>query len=215
MSYTTRRHWIIFSVTALVAILAPLWTGSAFGTITLSQDFDTGSLNTDLSDISGVSGNTVTLVPRRNGIGAYGADWLWEMYFRADGVQGLTPRFQIPPPLANVSSASRFVHSYDQVNWQYFSNGSVDGAGYYQFSPSAPFTQNQVYVSIALPYPTSWTDSFVASIKGNPYVMPTASSDLNLIIGHTPAQRAGTTTASCIMMTWAAAFPRCPCMASI
>jgi hypothetical protein len=105
-------------------------------------------------------------------------------------VQGIAPQFRVIPPLAGLKSAHRLVYSYDNVNWQYFNNGSLSG-GYYNFSNNSAFTQNQVYVAIMPQYPTSKTDAFVASVKNNPCVHPTVSSDSNLAIGHTPGTAGG------------------------
>ncbi len=183
--FRCRGMWLWCASILLAGLALP---DRALATITLSEDFDGASLNTNASS---ASGSTVTLVPRYTApLSSYGPTWWWSLAFRADGVQGLTVQFRLPAPLADLESQDRFVYSYDNVNWQYFDNGAVNGSEY-DFSNNSPFTQNTVYVAIMFPYPTSKTDAFVASVKSNPYVQPTASSDANLMIGHTPGTAGG------------------------
>lgn len=182
---SSRRHWIIICAIIAAASVPFVFGGAAGAAIVLSQNFDSGSL--DVAGSSVVT-TTVTLDPRKTSPGTYGPNWWWSLYFRADGVQGLTPQFRIPYPIAGLRAAHRLVYSYDNVTWQYFNNGSVTGSGtsaVYNFSNSAAFTQNQVYVAIMPPYPISKTEALVASVKGSPYVRPTISGDANLVIGHT------------------------------
>ena len=184
----SQQSWgVRFWAAALFIAAAFILPQKAFGTITLSEDFDGGSLDTANST---ASGTTVTLVPRdqprlatdRPGGGRWPSGPM--------GVQGLTVQFRLPSPLAGLECQDRFVYSYDNVNWQYFDNGTINGSEY-DFSNNSAFTQNTVYVAIMFPYPTWKTDAFVASIKSNSYVQPTASSDANLIIGHTPGTAGG------------------------
>jgi hypothetical protein len=176
-----RPRCVVSRLLAAAAIVAALSCRPAAAAITLSEEFDGGSLNVPLSPVTGA---TVTLDPRKTSPGTYGPNWWWALYFQADGVQGVKPAFNIPSPLAGLKPGHRLVYSYDNANWQYFDNGSISGSVYY-FSNNAVFTQNRVYVAIMLPYPVSKTTSFVASVKSSPYVFPTATGDANLVLGHT------------------------------
>ncbi len=185
-SHSFRR--VTFFAAALLIMTLFGVAQKAPAAITLTENFDAGSLDTNSSY---VSGTTVTLIPRKTSPGTYGPNWWWSLTFRADGVLGLTPQFRIPQPLCGLEDWDRFVYSYDNVNWQYFDNGTTNGGAEYDFSNNAAFTQNTVYVSIMFAYPTWKTDGFVASVKGTPYVKPTLSADANLIIGHTPGTVGG------------------------
>jgi hypothetical protein len=165
--------------TVIVLALA-LTSSSAFAAITFSQDFDSGSLNVGGTTVnmSNPLAPAISVAPRYN----FQSGWGW-FYFQASGVSGLTPQFSNPGS-TGFTNENRWVYSYDQQNWHLFDNGTSTPSTYY-FSNSTPFTQNSVYVAQVVPYPVSRTDSWVAAAKSNPYVLPTASSNANLVLGRT------------------------------
>ena len=158
--------------------------GIASGQVTLFQDFDSGSLDVARSviNLSNPSAPVITLDPRNTWDGL-SSNWWW-VHFRAEGLQGATPRFRVNQRTSGLTIQHRWIYSYDQTHWAYFDHGSVSG-GVYRFSNSAAFTQNSVYVAVMLPYPVARTDAHVASVKTSPYVHPTASADADLVIGTT------------------------------
>ncbi|MDD4889520.1 MAG: M14-type cytosolic carboxypeptidase, partial [Phycisphaerae bacterium] len=177
------RLSLIFAALA-IAIATP--TSAAWAGITLSQDFDSGSLNVAGST---VAGTTVNLQPKR----ISSMEWTgnhWWVSFQATGVSGLTPQFNLDISDSFQSTASytynglRFVYSYDQVNWSFFNNGSTAGSTY-SFSNNAAFTQNSVWIAYGLPYTTAMAGAHTASIASSPYVLPTASGSAALVVGQT------------------------------
>ena len=175
---------------AACVLAAACWLAAApaaFGQITLDQNFDGGSLKVDECTITynNPSMPTVTLVPRRT----WDATWHEQdrVFFKATGVNGLNPRFQLP-----LFGDSRMhpdqwhMYSYDQVNWQFFDiNFQTTSPWVHNWGNNSPFTQDEVFIAYALPYPVSMTAAHTNSIKTSPWVSPTASADANLIIGRT------------------------------
>ena len=78
--------------TARCVLLLTLLLCSPCLAIELSQDFDSGSLDVAQST---VSGTTVNLVGRRTWtLSGYASTYRW-VYFKASGVEGLAPTFNI------------------------------------------------------------------------------------------------------------------------
>ncbi|WP_432798958.1 M14 family zinc carboxypeptidase [Poriferisphaera sp. WC338] len=151
--------------------------------ITFDANFDHGSLK--FGFVSGISGDYI-LQGRNNYFSSN--EWRW-LNFKVSGVQNLTPNFWISDDFAGGSSRlndHQMVYSYDQNNWFYFDNNGRDGSGGYEFSNNTNFTQDNVYVAYAFPYSYGRAAQHTASIKNNPYVHATNSSNSNLIIGQSP-----------------------------
>ncbi|MBN1911203.1 MAG: PEP-CTERM sorting domain-containing protein [Pirellulales bacterium] len=170
----------------LVAVAwACLGSGTAVGDITLSQDFDSGSLDVAASS---VSGNTVSLVGRKTWTQTtpfnYSKYYRW-VYFKASDVQGLTPTFQISSSafLGDLSD-HRYVYSYDQENWSFFDQGQVNTTtAKYVFGNTTAFAQDEVYIAYSLPYPVTRTIEHIARVAMSPFVSPTTSGTAGLVIG--------------------------------
>jgi hypothetical protein len=162
----------------LILLLAS--TGMAGVAISLSQDFDSGSL--DVAHSTAVD-TTVNLVGRTTWpSGIYGSYYRW-VYFKASGVTGVTPQFNIDSgSFLGGLGQHRYVYSYDQTNWQFFDRGYISGSSY-RFQNNSPFTQNEVYVAYSLPYPLWRTDQHMARVAASPFVSPTASGSAGLVIG--------------------------------
>ncbi len=173
----------------LAWLLVPLSNASA--AVVLSQDFDSGSLNVAGCQInmSNPSAPSILLGPRYNCWTQYPDEWGW-LYFRADGVLNTTPQFRVPSDGGYVFSGMTYCYSYDNVTWQYFSNNSLS-SGYFYFSNNASFTQDHVYIAQSIPYPVSQTVQYMATMKANQYITPTASGDANFIVGHTHGTAGG------------------------
>ncbi|HUI05439.1 MAG TPA: S8 family serine peptidase [Verrucomicrobiae bacterium] len=151
----------------------------------LDQDFECGSLDITNTTVSNPdsSSPSFTLVPRYNGADPLG--WWW-MYFSATGLANKTPTFHASTVGNSIpfDNNTRWVYSYDQVNWQFFTSGTATN-GVFSFSNSIPFSSDKVYVATAIPYGPSKTDALINSIKNNPSVLPTRSADTNLVVGRT------------------------------
>lgn len=166
-----------------VALILCVLTANLSAAITLDADFDHGSLDEANSSIVG---NTVLLAGRDNyNTGA----WKW-VYFKASGVNGQTPVFDIDNDFASGSSRlddHQMVYSYDQQNWFFFDNNQhLSNFGRFNFSNNAAFTQDDVYVAYGLPYSYQNTVDLVNQIKTSPYVSATASSNANLVVAQSP-----------------------------
>ena len=166
---------------------------SARAVITLSADFDSGSLCLTASNAcddngvpSSVSGNTVTLVGRDN---FNSGNWKW-IYFQAAGVSGQTVTFEIGDDFETGASSlngHKMVYSYNQQDWFFFDqNFRTPAESKFTFFNNSPFTQDTVYVAYGLPYPYQRVVDHTAGVVGSPWVSPTASADTNLVIGHSP-----------------------------
>ncbi|RIK72683.1 MAG: hypothetical protein DCC67_18935 [Planctomycetota bacterium] len=188
--------------TALAVILLVLaGQRRAAAAITLDANFDSGSLKSYT-----VAGDTVRLVGRDSYAGSGNnlgeGHWRW-LYFKASGVQGLTPTFSIEGPFASDAtpgphelSQHEMVYSYDGANWSFFpgANNTLLNTGdsnpandLFTFRASAPFTQNDVYVAYALPYPYSRTVAHTQAVLDSPWAAPTASASAGGVIGQSPA----------------------------
>ena len=152
----------------------------ALAQITLDGDFDSGGLDETNSQ---VAGNLVLLAGRDN---FNPGDWKW-LHFQASNVNGLTPQFVIDDNFASGGSRldnHEMVYSYDQQNWFFFDNNQHNGGlDNYTFSNNAPFTQDDVWVAYGLPYPMQKVTDHVNQVRSSPWVMPTASSNTDLILG--------------------------------
>lgn len=164
----------------LVGLFLAGFSPAAFADIVLSQDFDSGSLNVALST---VNGNQINLVGRKTWTANYYKNYYRWFYFNATGVEGQEPTFSLNKSqfLGDLSDHV-FVYSYDQVNWQYFDNATIT-SNTYSFSNDTSFSQDSVYVAYNFPYPVSRLENYVASIQSSPYVSPTNSSSVDLILG--------------------------------
>ncbi|MEO0529992.1 MAG: M14 family zinc carboxypeptidase [Planctomycetota bacterium] len=151
--------------------------------ITLDGDFDHGSLD---ETNSFATGSFVTLAGRDN---FNPGQWKW-LYFSADGVEGVTPTFQIDDNFVTGGgnlNAHEMVYSYDQEQWFFFDNNNRSAAAdTFTFSNNAAFTNNRVYVAYGLPYSVGRATSHTQQVAASPYVSPTASGDANLVVGQSP-----------------------------
>lgn len=171
----TRIGHILFCCVILPASACP-----AGVQISLSQDFDSGSL--DVAN-STVDGTTVSLVGRNTWTDLSYADRYRWVYFKASGVEGVRPQFNIAAyTFLGSLHDHRFVYSYDQTNWQFFDRGSISGMDYV-FDNYQSFTQDEVYVAYSLPYPLARTQQHMAQVAASSYVRPTASGSADFAIG--------------------------------
>ncbi len=179
MLYVCGKHRSGLSV-LLAAAGMLLCTGLTQATITLDANFDHGSLES-----YSISSNNINLIGRDN---YFGSDqWRW-VYFKATGVNGLSPNFKISTNFAGGSSAVRyqnFRYSYDNENWTTFDNHGISGDTF-NFSNNTTFSQDEVWVAFSLPYSYGRSAAKVSEWKTSPYVSPTISSDSNLVIGQSP-----------------------------
>ncbi len=170
--------------TSLALVLLTLAAGSAHADIELSYDFDSGALDPARSS---ATDDLVTYHGRDNFYG--GNRWRW-VYFKASGVLGKRPTFRTSDNFAGGGSAldqHRMVYSYDNQNWFFFDNNVRTAArNQYTSGNNEPFTRDEVYVAYSYPYPYQRAADHVATMRQSPYVMPTASSDQNLVIGQSP-----------------------------
>ncbi len=178
---SSRSSAVFFALSLVSALL--LSVDVARAAITLDADFDSASL--DLAN-SSVVGNTVLLAGRDNfNPGA----WKW-VHFRADGVAGLRPTFQIDDGFATGGSRlndHEMVYSYDGQTWEFFDFNNRDAsADTFTFRNHTPFTSDSVYVAYGLPYPNQMVVDHVQSLASNPWVQPTASANESLVIGSSP-----------------------------
>lgn len=164
----------------LVAALIALAAGPAHAAISLDASFDHASLES-----YSVAGSTVNLVGRDN---YYGGDrWRW-VYFKASGVNGLSPNFKISTNFAGGSSAvanQNFRYSFDNENWTPFDNHGISGSTF-NFSNASSFDQDEVWIAFSLPYSYGRAADKVAEYKLSPYVGSTISSNSDLVIGQSP-----------------------------
>jgi hypothetical protein len=163
-----------------LVMIATAFSATARAAITLDANFDHGSLKA-----YSVAGSTVNLVGRDNYFGSN--QWRW-VYFKASGVNGLTPNFRISTNFAGGSSAianQNFRYSYDNENWATFDNHGISG-GTFNFSNNTTFNQNDVWVAFSLPYSYGRAADQVAQYKLSPYVSPTISANSDLVIGQSP-----------------------------
>ncbi|QDT69340.1 Zinc carboxypeptidase [Planctomycetes bacterium MalM25] len=170
-------------VRALAVLLLTLASGVASGQITLSGNFDHGSL--DLAN-SSVAGSFVQLAGRDN---FNPGQWKW-LYFSADGVAGEAPTFQIDDDFVTGGgnlNDHEMVYSYDQDEWFFFDNNARNAAAdTFTFSNNAAFANDRVYVAYGLPYSVGRAVNHVAAIASSPWVAPTLSGDANLVVGQSP-----------------------------
>ena len=174
----------MLSLRHIAALLLLAFTAqSSSAQITLDADFDHGSLD---EVNSSVAGSFVSLSGRDN---HNPGSWKW-LYFSADGVNGLTPTFQIDDNFVTGGgnlNAHEMVYSYDQQNWSFFDNNARNaGADTFTFSNSSPFTSNQVYVAYGLPYSLSQAETHTNAIASSPYVLPTTTGGADLVLGQSP-----------------------------
>jgi hypothetical protein len=167
-----------------LALLVGILSVQPAGAITLSQDFDSGSLDVAASTING---STVSLVGRRTWTDPSTERYYRWVYFKASDVAGLQPLFKISYVLFYGSlNDHRYLYSYDQSNWQYFDNCYYGGNGYeYLFQNNQPFAQNDVYIAYSLPYPLSRTQAHMAAVTASPFVSPTTSGGGGFVVGRT------------------------------
>jgi hypothetical protein len=184
------------AITATIVCCA-LGIASAQAAITLDASFDSASLKS-----YSLSGNTVTVVGRDNYYGS--GDWRW-LYFKATGVQNLSPTFSIRGDLfagdgtdgPHELSEHEMVYSYDGVNWSFFDNNALSPAPptppaplpnptLFNFSNNSGFTQNSVYVAYALPYSYAKSIAHSQAVIASPWAAPTASGNASGIIGQSP-----------------------------
>ena len=140
------RSVTLMSLSMLLIALtnAPPMAGAA---IVLNEDFDSGGLNVPLCIIntSNPSRPAITLAGRYNWP-EDPSQWAW-MMFSMTGANATTPQFTVLA--SNIgggvyypASWTRYVYSYDQQNWFFFDNGSLNsGSLIYSFSNNSAFNQ--------------------------------------------------------------------------
>ena len=178
-SLWARNHRLLIPAILLSALFA--LAGPAQAVITLDADFDHGSLETYSANSS-----AVFLVGRDN---YYGSNqWRW-VYFKASGVNGLSPEFRISATNFAGGTAAienhNFRYSYDNEIWLPFDNHGISGSTF-EFSNNAAFNQDEVWVAHAIPYSYGRMADKVDQWKRHPDVGSTLSSDSNLVIGQSP-----------------------------
>ncbi|MEQ9461492.1 MAG: M14 family zinc carboxypeptidase [Phycisphaeraceae bacterium] len=178
MKLSPRRFGLMWTAAVMLALAEP-----THGVITLSGNFDTGSLDESGSSING---NFITLAGRDN---FYPGDWKW-LYFSAAGVGGAQPTFTIDDDFSSGSSRlanHEMVYSYDQQDWRFFDNNIwQSGSGTYSFWNDEAFDESTVYVAYGLPYEVGRVEAHTASLMGSPWVSPTLSGDANFVLGQSP-----------------------------
>lgn len=173
------RLSLAVAAAAIALVASPAVTPAQ---ITLSQDFDSGSLNVGGSSINTTGAQPViSLAPRYT----FEGNWWW-MNFRATGLAGTTPQFSVPTAnhFQGLNAQNRYVYSYDRENWSFFDQGTVSG-GAFRFQNNNAFTGGEVFVAAAIPYPVSQTVAHTASLKSSPFVRDTLSSDADFLLGRT------------------------------
>ncbi|HRX86024.1 MAG TPA: M14 family zinc carboxypeptidase, partial [Phycisphaerae bacterium] len=160
------------AVLVALAAAAP----AARGQVALEWDFDHGAL--DLANTT-ITPTEITLGPRTD---IHSSRWI---YCKASNVLGLNPEFRISDAYfagSTLTSAHRYVYSYDQQHWVFFDNGANTG-GYYRFSNVGPFTQDDVWLAYSFPYPWAATEAHMDHVAPSPWVTPTPSADANFVLG--------------------------------
>lgn len=165
-------------LSSILLILAA--AGTAFANIQLNQDFDNGSLK--ISECV-VEGDVVRLAGRDN----YNPGrWKW-IHFEASGVQDRRLRFELGDNFAAGTgrlSELQFVYSYDREEWFFFDHCKLDEeSGTYSFENGSPFEHDRVVIAYSLPYPYSRVVDHARRLNESPWVQPTKSGDMDLIIG--------------------------------
>ncbi len=161
----------------------------AFAQLSFDQNFDGGQLDVPGTTVDYASPTSplVTLSNRET----WTATWHEQdrVFFKVSGVAGLTPQFELPLlGDSRMAAGHQHMYSYDQVDWHFFDNNAQlrpAPRGKQTWSNNTAFTQDEVYVAYALPYPTWQTAQHTASIASSPYVHPTASANASLVIGQT------------------------------
>ncbi len=169
---------------AISAALVCCFFTIASAQITLHTNFESGSL--DLVN-SSTSGTDVTL--RGVEVPYWKNRYRW-VYFRASGVNGLQPDFQIGQrgggsarnEFGGSLSGHPFFYTYDQQEWFKFDNNSGFNADY-DFSNNSAFTQDDVYVAYSIPYLVTRTDQRVLEWSASEFVSPTTSANSSLAVG--------------------------------
>lgn len=156
--------------------------------IQFMADFDGAALNVSETR---VEGEIITLVPRRLN-GEWKGDFAW-IYFMMSGVKGVKPffRLSVASAFAPFHDAQRFVFGNGADDaWSFFDYGRLHDFTY-EFSHSAPFKMDTVHIAYGLPYPYARTIQHTAAIRNTPWVSPTDSADLNLLLGRTHGTEKG------------------------
>jgi hypothetical protein len=161
----------------LALAAATLGTGSASSQLTLSANFDHGSLRSWTGNTT-----TISLTPRDNYYG--NGTWRW-LYFQASGVLNTRPAFQMPNTFVGGSAnltGHRMMFSYDNENWQFFDNTSNTGSTY-RFGNNTNFTSNNVWIAYAQPYSYGRSVSHTAEVLASPWAAPTSAANASGVIG--------------------------------
>ena len=147
--------------------------------ITLHTNFESGSLDLGSSSVS------VTDVTLRGVEVPYWVNRYRWIYFRAEGVDGLQPNFQIGSSgnrFGGGLSGHPFFYTYDQQEWFKFDNNSGTNSDY-NFSNNSAFTEDDVYVAYSIPYLVTRTDQRVLEWSASEFVSPTTSANSSLAVG--------------------------------
>ena len=163
-----------------------IWTFLAltFCHVAGAQSFD---LRTDfpggnLASYS-VGDNTIRLVGQATW-SEFPNDYRW-VHFRGIGFEGEQPTFEIGSASNSFLgdlSGHRFVFSYDNLDWQFFDNNSLNGHRF-TFGNETPFSQSEVFVAYSTPYPVSRTIAHTERASDHWFVAPTLSANQQLSVG--------------------------------
>lgn len=158
-----------------------------------------------------IDGDVVNIIGRDSfaggGFNLGDGHWRW-LYFKAFGVEGRNLTFKVHGEFAGDGPCCddltietdhelydhEMVYSYDGQEWHYFphANNTLSTANInpaddrFTFSLNAPFTQDEVYVAYAFPYPNSRSVSHTQKVLSTAWAEPTASGDSQGVIGQAP-----------------------------
>lgn len=162
---------------ALFALASPAFSSA---NLRFSQDFDHGSL--DVSKVV-VKDDRVLLAGRDN---FNRGRWKW-IHFEASGVKDRHLTFEIGDNFASGASRLkdlRMVYSHDGNTWSFFDQNRWESrANRFTFFNDAAFREDRVIIAYSFPYPYRRVAEHVNRINQSPWVAPTRSGDLNLVIG--------------------------------
>jgi hypothetical protein len=148
--------------------------------LSFNQDFDHGSL--DVSRVV-VKDDRVILAGRDN---FNRGRWKW-IHFEVSGAKDRRLIFEIGDNFASGGNALRnlqMVYSHDGENWAFFDQNRRDSqAKTFTFSNDSAFEEDRIVIAYSFPYPYQRVVDHVNRINESPWVSPTRSGDLNLVIG--------------------------------